>query len=120
MDQSPSAAALTWDDVNGCDEMVHVALILRGESPKHNDSPWCKLITELSPEVLGREVCARPVGIRRVPNPDREHDPSAPKTVVKRMPDEGAMTQAELARWPISLRPADYYAGDQPIFVPTY
>jgi len=101
-------------------EMVHAALMLRGEEPGHNADPWCKMITELSPDVLGREITARPVGTRRVPNPARETDPSAPKTVVRRMPDPGAMTQGELARWPWSLRPSDWYDGQRPIYVPTY
>lgn len=37
-------------------EMVHAALILRGEDPEHNGDPWCRLIAELSPAVLGRET----------------------------------------------------------------
>jgi hypothetical protein len=101
-------------------EMVHAALFLRGECPDHNDAPWCKLITELSPDVLGRDITARPVRTRRVPNPARETDPSAPKTIVKRMPEPGAMTQMDLARWPHSLRPPGWYDGDRPIYVPAY
>jgi hypothetical protein len=101
-------------------EMVHAALILRGEYPKHNGDPWCKLITELSPDVLGLDICARPVRTRRVPNPARESDPSAPKTKVVRMPEPGCLPQLSLARWPHSLRPADWYNGDRPIYVPAY
>jgi hypothetical protein len=101
-------------------EMVHAVLMLRGESPDHNDDPWCKMIAALSPRMLGREITARPVRPRRVPNPEREHDPKAPKTVVVRRPDPGAMTQADLAAWPLSARPADYYSGDETIWVPTY
>jgi hypothetical protein len=101
-------------------EMVHATLMLRGESPKHNDDPWCKLITELSPDVAGKDITVRPVRTRRVPNPARQSDPSAPKTIVKRMPDPGAMPQAALARWPYSLRPAAWFDTDRPIYVPTY
>jgi hypothetical protein len=36
------------------------------------------LITELSPAVLGCQVDTRPVHPRRIPNLDRESDPSAP------------------------------------------
>ena len=101
-------------------EMVHAALILRGEDPEHNGDPWCRLIAELSPAVLGREITARPVRPRRVPNPDRAEDPDAPKTIVIRKPEPGAMSQAELATWPQCCRPGDYYLGGKPIPVPTY
>jgi hypothetical protein len=101
-------------------EMIHAALIFRGEDPSHNARPWCRLITDLSPDVLGHEITARPVGTRRVPNPDREADPAAPKTIVVRKADPGALAQAELATWPQAQRPGDYYAGDAPIAVPTY
>jgi hypothetical protein len=101
-------------------EMVHAALFLRGENPAHNEAPWCKLITELSPDVLGTDITARPVRPRRVPNPARETDPSAPKTIVRRMPDAGALAQIDLARWPHSLRPAGFYDGGKPLWVPTY
>ena len=63
-------------------EMTHAALILRDEDPDHNSEPWCRLITELSPVVLGHEITARPVRPRRVPNPDRADDPDAPKLAV--------------------------------------
>jgi hypothetical protein len=101
-------------------EMVHAALFLRGEDASHNAVPWCDMITGLSPAVLGREITARPVRTHRVPNPERESDPSAPKTIVRRMPDPGALPQAVLARWPHSLRPDGWYDTDQPIYVPTY
>jgi hypothetical protein len=101
-------------------EMVHAVLMLRGESTAHNDDPWCNLIANLSPQLLGREVTARPVRPRRIPNPERERNPKAPKTIVVRRPEEGAMTQADLASWPHSVRPAGYYSGDETIWVPTY
>jgi hypothetical protein len=101
-------------------EMVHAALILRGEDPRHNGEPWCQAITELSPGVLGREITARPVLPRRVPNPARAADPAAPKTIVVRQPGPGAMSQAELAAWPHCRRPAGYYRGGEPVPVPTY
>jgi hypothetical protein len=101
-------------------EMTHAALILRGEDPEHNAEPWCRLITELSPGVLGREITARPVRLRRIPHPDRASDPDAPKTKVARRPEPGAMSQDELARWPHCCRPGDYYLEGKPIPVPTY
>lgn len=101
-------------------EMIHAALMFRGEDPSHNAGPWCRFITDLSPDVLGREITAQPVGTRRVPNPARESDPAVPKTIVVRKAEPGALTQAELATWPQSVRPAGYYEGDSPIAVPTY
>ena len=77
------------------------------------------MLTDLSPAVLGREVSASPVLPRRVPHPDRETNPDAPKTKVVRQAEPGAMTQAELATWPQSVRPAGYYADGDRIPVPT-
>jgi hypothetical protein len=101
-------------------EMVHATLILRGETSEHNGEPWCRLIAELSPVALGREITARPVRPRRVPHPDRASDPDAPKTKVVRKPEPGAMSQDELARWPHCRRPGDYYLEGKPIPVPPY
>jgi hypothetical protein len=101
-------------------EMAHAALMLRGEDPRHNGGPWCQMITELSPAVLGAEITARPVLPRRVPNPDRAADPDVPKTVVVRKPGPGAMSQAELAAWPHCRRPGGYYLEGKPIPVPAY
>lgn len=101
-------------------EMVHAALMLRGEDPQHNSAPWCRVITELSPALLGCEITARPVVPRRVPNPDRAEDQDAPKTVVVRKSEPGAMPQADLAAWPHSQRPGGYYLAGRPIPVPTY
>ena len=42
-------------------EMVHAVLMLRDEDPGHNGVPWCRVITELSPRVLGRRD-HRPAG----------------------------------------------------------
>ena len=78
------------------------------------------MITDLSPDVLGMEITARPVRTHRVPNPARESDPDTPKTIVRRMPEPGALAQRDLARWPHSLRPGGWYDRDQPIGVPTY
>jgi hypothetical protein len=101
-------------------EMVHATLMLRGEDAGHNGEPWCRMVRELSPGVLGREIDARPVLPRRVPNPERETDPAAPKTIVVRLAELGQLPRQDLARWPHSCRPADYYAGDEPVWVPTY
>jgi hypothetical protein len=101
-------------------EMVHAALRFRGENSNHNEPSWCRMITDLSATLLGVNIDARPVRTRRVPNPARETDPAAPKTIVKRLPMAGAMAQMELARWPQSIRPADWYDDDKPIYVPTY
>jgi hypothetical protein len=101
-------------------EMVHAALMLRAQDPGHNSATWCRAIAELSPAVLGHEVDARPVLPRRIPNPARETDRSAPKTIVVRRAEPGSMTRADLARWPHSARPDDYYQRDEPMAVPTF
>jgi hypothetical protein len=101
-------------------EMIHAALMLRGEESGHNGEPWCRMITDLSPAVLGRAVDARPVLPRRVLNPARETDPDAPKTIVVRLAEPGQLPRQDLARWPHSCRPAGYYTGDKPVWVPTY
>lgn len=101
-------------------EMVHAALMLAGQSPDHNDDPWCQRITALSPKLLGQEITARPVRPKRYPNPAREQNPKAPKTVVRRCPEEGALSQQQLATWPHSVRPAGYYLDQEPLAVPTY
>lgn len=101
-------------------EMIHAALMLRGEDPGHNEAPWCRMIAELSPAVLGQDVNAAPVKPRRVPNPARESDPAAPKTIVVRQATPGSLSQAQLATWPHSVRPAGYYAAGERIPVPTY
>ena len=89
-------------------EMLHAELMLAGVSPKHNDAPWCRRITELSPAVLGRTIQVAPVKLRRV---DKR---------VARQPLEGHLAQGVLARWPYSLRPSDYLAGDHALDVDTY
>jgi hypothetical protein len=101
-------------------EMVHAILMLRGEDPSHNGLPWCRMLRNLSPAVLGHRVTARPVVPQRVPNPARATDPDAPRTVVVRRTEPGHLSRADLAHWPHSLRPNGFYAGDEPIPVPTY
>jgi len=101
-------------------EMIHAALMLRGEEAGHNGAPWCRMLTDLSPAVLGCAVDARPVLPRRVPNPERESDPAAPKTVVIRRAEPGQLPREDLAHWPIACRAANYYTGDKPVWVPTY
>lgn len=101
-------------------EMVHAVLMLRGEDRAHNSAPWCRMIAELSPGVLGHEISVRPVRPRRIPNPVRASDPTAPKTVVARRALDGELTQDQLARWPMTLRPAAYYTAGRRLEVPTY
>jgi hypothetical protein len=101
-------------------EMLHAFLMLRGENPQHNFPPWCRMITELTPGLAGIEVLAEPVGTMRVPNPDRDTDPAAPKTKVVRRPKPGYLTQMGLGRWPHSVRPEGYYKDQRPIPVDTY
>jgi hypothetical protein len=45
---------------------------------------------------------------------------TAPATKVVRQALPGHLTQAQLATWPQSVRPAGYYEGGERISVPTY
>lgn len=89
-------------------EMLHAELMLAGLSHKHNDTPWCQRIAELSPAVLGHPIQVAPVKLRRV---DKR---------VTRQPLEDHLGQGVLARWPYSLRPAGYLDGDRALDVDTY
>jgi SprT-like family len=101
-------------------EMVHAVLMLRGQTDGHSHGDaWCRLITELSPAVLGHEITAHYVAPRRIPNPAHATDPNAPKTIVVRQPLEGALPQPVISRWPGSLRPPGYDTG-QPLRVENY
>jgi hypothetical protein len=101
-------------------EMLHAYLLLRGENTEHNAPPWCRMITELTPALTGREINAEPVRTMRVPNPGRDTDPEAPKTMVVRRPEPGCLTQKQLGRWPHSIRAESDYDGQEPIPVDTY
>lgn len=101
-------------------EMLHAFLMLRGKEPGHNFGPWCRMIAELTPDLAGVELKAEPVGTMRVPNPERDTDPGAPKTKVIRQAKPGCLTQGQLARWPHSIRPKGYYNQQEPIPVDPY
>ena len=56
-----------------------------------------------------------------MPNPDRADDQDAPKTIVIRKPEPGAMSQAELGHLAAVLPPGPITnLGGKPIPVPTY
>ena len=114
-----SGGPLTVSDVL-LHEMLHAFLMLRGEAADHNAPPWCRMITELTPDLTGDEIKAEPVGTMRVPNPARETDPQAPKTKVVRRAKPGHLTQQQIASWPHSVRPEGYYDIQKPIPVDTY
>ena len=88
-------------------ELVHVKLILAGQSSAHNDVPWSKEIERLSPLVLGRSVNAEPVKTRRIDGR------------VKRQARDGFLTRRALAMWPYALRPPHGPRGEM-IPVPNY
>jgi len=99
-------------------EMAHASLMLAGHDSRHNARPWCDLITRLTRQLLGKEILAAPVTPRRLPNPDRDTTPEAPRTKVARVPLPGYLTQKELGCWPQTLRPAGYYKGGRRLHVP--
>jgi hypothetical protein len=93
-------------------EMVHANLMLKGESPWHNGTPWCGEITRIS-KTCGFDIVAKPVHPRRVPNPERNANPRAAKTKVVREPEEGALTRKELGRWPHCLPDPGIHRSDR-------
>jgi hypothetical protein len=93
-------------------EMIHAVLRVRDESSDHNDQPWCTEITRIS-KMCGYDIVAKPVRPRRIANPERHDNPDAPPTVVVRRPDEGALTQRELSRWPQCLPDPGIHRSDR-------
>jgi hypothetical protein len=72
-------------------EMIHAALVERGESPAHADAPWCSEITRIS-ALLGRpDIHAEPEKVRRVDG-----------TVTRVTPD-GSLSRDDAAHWPHSV-----------------
>ena len=67
--------------------------------------PGIEIPTEADrvPDTAHAAELGRPASL---PPPDRAEDPDAPKTIVIRKPEPGAMSQAELATWPQCCRPA--------------
>jgi hypothetical protein len=92
-------------------EMVHAALMVRGQSPDHNGQPWCDEITRIS-KACGFDIVAKPVRPKRIPNPEHSVDPDAAKTVVVRRPDAGALTQRNLSTWPSCLPEPGIHLSD--------
>ena len=80
-------------------EMVHAHLMLAGRDTTHNGRPWCEELERLSPAVLGRTVCAKPVTPRRIDGK------------VRRAALGGHLTRKQLASWPHSLRGDDFDGG---------
>ena len=85
-------------------EMIHATVMLRGEAPATTVSPGAGCSPSSRTGVLGHEVTARPVLPRRVPNPERETGPAAPKTIVVRQPEPSTLARAALATWPHAVR----------------
>jgi hypothetical protein len=72
-------------------EMIHAALVERGESPKHEHAPWCREITRLS-ALLGRSyVHAAPQKVQRV------------NGTIARVTPHGSISRRAAARWPHSI-----------------
>ena len=72
-------------------EMIHAALVERGESPKHEHPPWCREITRLS-ALLGRpDIYAAPQKVQRV------------NSHIARVTPPGSISRDAAARWPHSI-----------------
>lgn len=107
------AKSLTKVDDTLLHEMVHVALLLRGEDARHSALPWCFEITRIS-KLLGVDVTAQPIPAQRTPNPAREHGPKVATPLVARRADPGWLSQRQIAQWPRgSVRSPEHYAADR-------
>jgi hypothetical protein len=102
-------------------EMLHAWLGVMGRDTSHDSRAWYAAVNRLSPLVLGRELGAVRGAARRsvrVPNP-LAGEPGEPKTLVRKVANPDAVPHGDVARWPISFRPADYPTGE-PIDCPIY
>lgn len=82
-------------------EMIHAYLFARSEEPDHNGQPWCREVMRLAPSLGLGEVRAAPVVPRRVDG-----------RVVRRALD-GHLDRHQLAHFPHSIRPNDFYRADR-------
>jgi hypothetical protein len=88
-------------------EMVHVRLFADDIADDHHNSrQWCDEITRITPQLNLPPVKAAPVKPRRIDG------------AVRRLPLAGHLTRDEIAHWPHSIRPADYYTDAGRINVP--
>ena len=91
-------------------EMVHVALFDAGientkDKPHHNTQEWCDQIMRISTRLGLNPIKAAPVNPRRVDGK------------VVRLAQDGFLSRDDLAHWPHTLMPADYYnrGGRMPV-----
>lgn len=83
-------------------EMIHAALIDRGDNPDHNGWPWCREIARLSPLVIAEPLVASPWRRTRAAMTEGGALSYQPEI-------EGSISRKSLAAWPQSVRPCDYY-----------
>ena len=95
-------------------EMLHAWLFLTGKDFQHNSDDWYNAVNDLSPKVLGHALDAK----RGVDKKSKRVVINGKKTV-RKVPVEGMIQHADVARWPYAFRPAGYEIG-LPIPVPTY
>jgi hypothetical protein len=94
-------------------EMLHAWLHVTGQKIRHDSGPWYQAVRRLSPAVLGREVeIERGHGggrkSQRMPNPAYEPGNGQPKTVVRKVRIDQAITHDQVATWPGSFRLEGY------------
>jgi hypothetical protein len=79
-------------------EMVHQALLERGQSPKHADQPWCDEIMRIS-RLLGQPIWAGKYTVIRHGRDLRRGNRPAPTELAGLR----ALSHKEIARWPHSV-----------------
>jgi hypothetical protein len=87
-------------------EMIHAALIQRGDDSGHNGWPWCNEIMRITTELGLKPIKAAPVKPRRIDGK------------VVRLPLDGHLSRDEISRWPHTLRRAGYYTLEGRMYVP--
>jgi hypothetical protein len=80
--------------------MVHAYLADQGLDAGHNAEPWCDEIMRITPLLDLPPVQAEPVKPRRV------------NGKVVRLARDGFLSRDDLASWPHTIVPADYYTRD--------
>jgi hypothetical protein len=80
--------------------MTHQYLLERGESPKHEDAPWCREIMRLHRAISGKVIWAAPETVaKRVVNGKRKSvrvQPACPQGAP-------SLSRDAIGRWPHSV-----------------
>lgn len=75
-------------------EMVHQCLFERGVSPKHAHQPWRDEISRIHLQITGSPLTVSRQKVVKVKQPDGS------RKSVRKMAEEGSLSQQQIARWP--------------------